>query len=110
MSNPKQSIADIMLDHGGNTLMVAEEKWNELNDAIRENGGSGSVTIKLSVKHIGVNEIEIAPSVVATIPKKKIATKRRYLTIDNAVVVDDPNLHKHGKQLEMVPKKQAQGE
>lgn len=95
-------VADILgtladLDRG-NFAINAGRKWLELNKAIVDVRGSGTLTIKLKVKPVGisqttgkVNQFEIKPEISIDKPEHPLRPSLFFVTEDARLTSEDPD-------------------
>lgn len=92
----KQSFTDILSDHCGGAIPLAEEYWERINDAVKEHGGSAQVSIVVKIKKTGDGQIELQPIVDYKAPRQTLRIQHRYIGKDNTVHLDDPNKKETG--------------
>lgn len=75
----------------GELLTEGDAKLNELIQAIAATGGSGSLTLKFSVKTNKAGQLEIVPDLSIKKPSRALGTGIFFATDDGHLTRRDPN-------------------
>lgn len=75
----------------GALIQQADERLTELVEAIRETGGTGTLTIKLPFKVNKGGQIECTPVVEAKAPRPSVGTGIYFASDDGRLTRRDPN-------------------
>ncbi|MGA0617549.1 hypothetical protein [Paracoccus sp. KR1-242] len=83
----------------GELLETGDQKMTELIEAIRETGGSGSLTFKASFKMNKAGQIEVEPDIQIKKPTRSMGSGIYFATDDGRLTRSDPNQMEFGDQL-----------
>ena len=75
----------------GELLETGDQKLTELVAAIRETGGSGSLTFKASFKTNKAGQIEVVPDITIKKPSRSIGTGIYFASDSDRLTKRDPN-------------------
>lgn len=75
----------------GELLETGDQKLNELIEAIRETGGNGSLTMKITLKTNKAGQIEAVPDIAIKKPQRSMGTGIYFATDDGRLTRRDPN-------------------
>jgi hypothetical protein len=75
----------------GELLHQGDQRLTELMEAIRDTGGNGSLTLKLSFKVNKAGQIEITPDMTIKKPARALGTGIYFATDDGRLTRRDPN-------------------
>lgn len=92
---PKIDAMEFLRKLDGNNLEYEfASKLQELTEAVKTTGNSGSITLKIQISPIsdyGKNAVNIIPDITTRIPSRKCNKSVRYITDDSRIVEDDPS-------------------
>lgn len=77
---------------GGATVETLDEELADLNKAIRTRGGSGTVTLTITVKANGERGLQMEMDVKAKLPGRKFAKAFYYADGEGQLRRDDPDV------------------
>lgn len=75
----------------GELLHQGDQRLTELMESIRDTGGNGSLTLKLSFKVNKAGQIEITPDMTIKKPARALGTGIYFATEDGRLTRRDPN-------------------
>lgn len=75
----------------GDLLHDGDQKLTELMEAIRETGGNGSMTLKLSFKTNKAGQLEVQPDLTVKKPARPLGMGVYFVTDDARLTRRDPN-------------------
>ncbi len=88
---PKSNFLETLQEvHRGELLDMIDLDFPELIKTVQERGGAGEITLKINVKSIGENRVEVSGSVGSKIPKRKMPASLFYANDANELQRNDP--------------------